>query len=128
MDNASVTGLQVLLVEDEAIIAILLAEVLSGMGHHVCATATTEAEAVAAAAHHKPDLMIVDEKLTNGSGSRAVAEIMRHAWVPHVFVSGDPLGNETMNPMAVVLQKPFTITELVGAIQRAVVIVAPSHT
>ncbi|EWY42687.1 regulator [Skermanella stibiiresistens SB22] len=127
MENASSSGLQVLLVEDEAVIAMLLAEVLYGMGHHVCATATTEAAAVAAAARHKPDLMIVDEKLTIGSGSSAVAEIMRHIQVPYVFVSGALLRNETLNPMAVILQKPFTVNELVGAIKRAVATAAPPH-
>ena len=54
-------ALRVLIVEDEAMIAMMLAEVLRELGHEVCATEATEAGAVAAAARHKPDLMIVDD-------------------------------------------------------------------
>ena len=52
------------LVEDDALIAILLAELLAGMGHDVCATAATQAEAVIAATRYGTDLMSVD----GGSG------------------------------------------------------------
>ena len=54
------------LVEDDALIAILLAELLAGMGHDVCATAATQAEAVIAATRYGTDLMIVDEGLGRG--------------------------------------------------------------
>ena len=47
-------ALRVLVIEDDALIAMLLAELLAGMGHDVCATAATEAEAVIAAARSKP--------------------------------------------------------------------------
>ena len=39
-------ALRVLVIEDDALIAMLLSELLAGMGHDVCATAATEAEAV----------------------------------------------------------------------------------
>ena len=70
-------ALRVLVAEDDALIALLLAELLAGMGHEVCATAATEREAVIAAAHYKPDLMIVDAGLGRGSGVSAVEEILR---------------------------------------------------
>jgi CheY-like chemotaxis protein len=41
--------LRVLLVEDDALIGVLLARLLRGMGHEVCDTAATEAAAVTAA-------------------------------------------------------------------------------
>jgi CheY-like chemotaxis protein len=37
---------------------MLLSEILAGMGHSVCATATTESEAAAAAAQYEPDLLV----------------------------------------------------------------------
>jgi CheY-like chemotaxis protein len=78
------------LVEDDALLAILLAELLAGMGHDICATAATEAEAVIAATRHDPDLMIVDEGLARGgSGVSAVEEIFRAGPLAHVFISGD---------------------------------------
>ena len=72
-------------------IAMMLAEVLRELGHEVCATEATEAGAVAAAARHKPDLMIVDDQLRRGSGISAVEQITRSGFIPHVFVSGEPL-------------------------------------
>ena len=81
--------LRVLVIEDDALIAMLLSELLAGMGHDVCATAATEAEAVTAAAHYRPDLMIVDAGLGRGSGVSAVEEILQAGPVAHVFISGD---------------------------------------
>ena len=84
-------AVRVLIVEDEAMIAMMLAEVLRELGHEICATEATEAGAVAAAARHHPDLMIVDECLRQGSGISAVEEIIRFGFIPHVFVTGVPL-------------------------------------
>ena len=61
-------ALRILVVEDGALIAMLYADLLVEMGHVVCAIETTEAGAVAAAARHKPDLMIVGSGLRDGSG------------------------------------------------------------
>jgi len=112
-------ALRVLVVEDDVIIAQLLAEMLEAMGHTVCAIETTEAEAVAAAAICQPDLMIVDAQLDVGYGVAAVEEILRAGSVPHLFVSGNSSGVKTLRPSAVVIQKPFREADLTRAIQRA---------
>jgi DNA-binding response OmpR family regulator len=52
--------LRVLVVEDDPMIGMLLAEMLEAIGHDVCAIETIEAAAVAAAARYRPDLLIVD--------------------------------------------------------------------
>ncbi len=82
------TALRILLVEDDAEIRAVLAERLESLGHSVCATATTENEAVDAAGRSKPDLMIVDIGLTAGSGVAAAARVRQLALVPHFFMSG----------------------------------------
>src|SRR6185295_18685629 len=82
-------SLRILLMEDEAVVANLLAAVLVSMGHAVCAIEDGEIGAVAAANRCRPDLMIVDQVLHDGSGVGAVEEILRERFVPHVFVSGD---------------------------------------
>jgi CheY-like chemotaxis protein len=112
-------ALRVLVVEDDAMIAMLFAEVLAGMGHDVCAIEATEADAVATAVRCRPDLMIVDVRLGDGSGVSAVEEILRTGPVPHVFVSGDTSRVQTLRPGAVVIQKPFRESDLARAIQRA---------
>jgi two-component system, response regulator PdtaR len=112
-------ALRVLVVEDDFMIGTLLAEVLEGMGHDVCAIEATEAGAVAGALRHRPDLMIVDARLGSGSGVSAVEEILRTRFVPHVFVSGDALRVRVQKPDAVVMQKPYREPELAAAILRA---------
>ena len=112
-------ALRVLIVEDDAIISMLLAELLAEMGYEVCATAATEAEAVAAARRDKPNLMIVDARLRGGSGVSAVEEILRAGPVPHIFLSGAPGSVRALRPDAVVIGKPFRQAELVGAIEIA---------
>lgn len=110
---------RILIVEDDEVIATLIAEVLEGMDHGVCAVESTEAGAVAAAIRCVPDLMIVDARLTQGSGVAAMATILRSGFVPHVFISGDALGVPALPPGAVVIRKPFRVPDLARAIQRA---------
>jgi CheY-like chemotaxis protein len=112
-------ALRVLIIEDEAIIAMLLAEVLGGLGYEVCAIEATEAGAVTAALRCRPDLMIVDVRLGDGSGISAVGTILRTGPIPHIFVSGELSTIQAMRPDAVVLRKPFSETDLVRAIRRA---------
>ena len=115
-------ALRILVVEDDVIIAMLMAEVLQGMGHVVCATAYSEADGVAAALRHRPDMMIVDSRLGQGSGVTAVEQILRVSPIPHVFVSGDIAGVHARRPDAVVVEKPFRDADLARAIQRALAI------
>ena len=89
--NKSMTALRVLIVEDEAVLAMLYEDVLVAMGHEVCAIEATELGAVAATVRCRPDLMIVDAHLRDGSGVSAVSAILRAGYIPHVFVSGDSL-------------------------------------
>lgn len=106
--------LRILIVDDNTDIAELLAEMLESIGHIVCGIESTESGAVNAAARCKPTLMIVDVKLGQGSGIRAMERILGAGPMPHVFISGDilPMGKET-------LRKPFREAELVQAMDRA---------
>ena len=113
------SALSVLIVEDEAIIGMLLSEVLAGMGHKVCAVVASEDEAVEAAALHLPDMLIVDAGLAAGSGVSAVDTILATRFVPHVFTTGNALKVRLLKPDAVVLEKPFHEAELADAIDLA---------
>ena len=100
-------ALRVLVVEDDTITGMLLGELLKAMGYDVCAIESTEANAVTAAARCRPDLMIVDVQLGDGSGVSAVDEILRTGPVSHVFVSGDISGVRALRPGTVMIQKPY---------------------
>jgi CheY-like chemotaxis protein len=112
-------ALRVLVVDDDALLGLCLAEMLMGIGYDICAIETTEAAAVAAAVKHAPDLMIVDARLRDGSGIAAVEQILRTWPIPYLFVTGDTRSVQEAKPGAVVLQKPFRESELVSAIRRA---------
>ena len=112
------TAMRVLVVEDDVVIGTLLAEMLVGMGHDVCAIEATEADAVSAAARCKPDLMIVDVSLGEGSGVAAVEAIHRAGPVPHVFVSGDIARVQALRPSSIFIQKPYRESDLARVIQQ----------
>ncbi len=124
--HEAVPALRVLLAEDDALIGFFLAEILEGLGFDVCAIAVTEADTVTSAALYKPDIMIIDAHLGNGSGIVAVETILRAGFIPHVFASGDPSSILAHMPAAIVIQKPFRESELILAIQEALAAQATS--
>ena len=104
--------------EDDALIGMLLAEMLEDMGFSVCAIAATEDDAVAEARRCKPGLMIVDEQLREGNGSSAVRRILSSGSVPCVFISGAPIRSRPSAKK--VLRKPFADRDLLSAIRDVV--------
>ena len=112
--------LRIVVVEDDTLIAELFSDLLQLMGHTVCATVGTEAEAIFAARNHNPDLMIVDEILRFGSGSRAMANILTSGHIPHIYVTSQFQRLWVELPAAIVLAKPFREDELVDAMRQAV--------
>lgn len=111
--------IRILIAEDDLVIATMLGELVAGMGHTVCAIETTETGAVNAAARCRPDLVIADVKLREGSGVSAIDAILRTGPVPYLFISGDVSGVARLRPDAMVIQKPFHGAALARAIQHA---------
>lgn len=111
--------LRILLAEDEPLISIFFAELLVEMGYEVCAIEVTEDAAVEAATRLKPDLLIVDRHLKQGSGIVAVARILQDGPVPYIFMTGDRLVREEVPANAIILQKPFLDADVDQAIHAA---------
>jgi len=112
----------VLIIEDEPVIALDVAETVRGLGHHVVGVAARASEAVAVAKDKNPGLILADIQLADGSsGITAVQEILTAAEVPVVFVTAFPerlLTGETLEPTFVVT-KPFDSATLRVAISQA---------
>lgn len=108
----------VLIIEDEPMIAIDLADLVTGLGHNVCDTARTHKEAVAAFRKHEPGLVLADIQLADGSsGLDAVNEILATFDVPVIFITAYPerlLTGSRPEPTFLV-NKPFR-TETVQAV------------
>jgi CheY-like chemotaxis protein len=113
--------LRILIVEDEAIIGLLLGDLLADMGHDVCAIASTAIEAVAAAAAHRPELMIVDVNLGGENGIAAVDAIQAQWPTPCIFVSGDDHVLSILAARGQVLAKPYQPRQIALAITHALV-------
>jgi len=117
--SAETKCLRIIIVEDDSLLAEYLAELLTGMGHEVCAIAGTEAEAVANAADFHPDLMIMDGQLREGDGVSAMKRILQQGDVAHFFVTGNPWSLREQVPDSVIVTKPFRLRELERAIDTA---------
>lgn len=88
---AAQVATDVLIIEDEPMIAMDLEGILEGLGHRVMGVARTHAEALKATAKEKPGLVLADIQLADGSsGLDAVNEMLRSFQVPVIFITAYP--------------------------------------
>lgn len=114
----------ILIVEDEALIASYIQEVLEESGFAVAGIASSGPEAISLASTAKPDLALVDIKLAGPMDGIEVAGLMQTRFnVPSIFLSGlcDP--ETTARAMAAsplgFLEKPFRPSQVFNALQQA---------
>ena len=119
---AEQTASDVLIIEDEPLIALEVAEIARSMGHTVRHVARTHREAIAALGKHRPQLVLADIQLADGSsGMDVVQEILRSVDVPVVFITAYPerlLTGEQPEPTYLVA-KPFRPETLKALISQA---------
>ena len=90
---AAMVATDILIIEDEYLIAADLKRIMLELGHSVLDIAPTHREALAVIKDKKPGLIIADIKLADGSnGIDAVNEILLEHSVPVVFITGYPEG------------------------------------
>lgn len=101
----------VLIIEDEPLIALDIEEMVESLGHRVVGTARTHSEAVAMFKQRQPGMVLADIQLADGSsGVDAVNEILGAASVPVIFITAFPerlLTGERPEPTYLVT-KPFS--------------------
>jgi CheY-like chemotaxis protein len=100
----------VLIIEDEPIIAMDLEDIIRSLGHRLIGIARTETEALAVAAAKQPKLILADIQLADGSsGLDAVAKLLQRFEAPVIFITAFPerlLTGQRPEP-AFLLTKPF---------------------
>jgi AmiR/NasT family two-component response regulator len=115
---------RVLIAEDEALIRMDLAEMLREEGYDVVGEAGDGQEAVDLAESLKPDLVIMDVKMPRRDGIDAAAEIAQKRIAPVLVLtafSQRELVERARDAGAMAyLVKPFSITDLIPAIELAV--------
>jgi CheY-like chemotaxis protein len=118
----SVSG-RVMIIEDEAIIAMDIAAIVTEMGHRVTGTAATRTAAVALALRDRPDLILADIRLADrSSGIDAVNDILaRFDAVPVIFITAFPeqLLTGTRPEPAFLITKPFSQEQVRSAVSQA---------
>ena len=116
-------GGKVMVIEDEAIIAMDIVDIVQGIGHTVTGTARTRAEAVALAMRKRPDLILADIQLADkSSGIDAVNDILaQFDDIPVIFITAFPellLTGERPEP-AFLITKPFSEDQVRSAVSQA---------
>ena len=100
----------VLIIEDEPVIAMDLRMLVQRCGHRVTGVAASETEAVRLATERPTGLILADVNLgRGGDGINAVRRIMQSVKVPVIFVTAYPerlLTAEEVEP-AFIMSKPF---------------------
>lgn len=120
-----VLSAKVMIIEDEAIIALHLKSLMVSMGNDVAGIARTKDEAVATAQKVTPELVLADVNLADGSsGIDAVREILKEITVPVIFITAFPeklLTGEGEEP-AYVISKPFNPDNVVATVWQALLV------
>jgi two-component system, response regulator PdtaR len=108
-----------LVIEDDAITAMLIEDELRDFGFTSVDVASTEEEAIHSVAQRCPDLVTSDGSLLSGSGTSAVKRIRKICWTPVIFVTGDAEGARRTLPGVPILEKPFSFTQFIAAVAEA---------
>ncbi|MEP0842677.1 MAG: response regulator, partial [Phycisphaerae bacterium] len=111
---------QVLIVDDEEMIASLMRTLLEGRGYRVqVAHRPEQAVALACEPGRKLDLAVVDFQLPDSTGDQCLAELRKtHPGLRAILVTGDTSALPEMNdPRTRVLSKPFTANALTDAVR-----------
>lgn len=109
---------KVLVVEDEAIVSMMLEDMLVDLGHDVVGTPASVADAMGVLDNEKPDCVILDVNLAD-EPSYPIAERLERDGIPYAFATG--YGKHGVEPVyddIPVLQKPFDERNLVTVLSK----------
>ena len=118
-ESEPLAGLNVMVVEDEAIISFLIEDMLLTLGCASVIHAAAVKQALSVLAEQTPDAAVLDVNLA-GEPAYAIAEKLEKEGVPFVFATG--YGQTGLPPRwreRPVIQKPFTMESLESALRTA---------
>lgn len=117
-------AISILIVEDEALVASYIEEVLAESGFHVAGIAASGPEALSLAAEASPALALVDIRLTGPiDGIELACRLRQKFALPAIFLTGLVDADtseraEAAQPLGF-LRKPFLPSQVFKAIERA---------
>jgi CheY-like chemotaxis protein len=120
----------VLIIEDEPLIAVDIQTHVEELGHNVLGIARTHEEAIEATRLQRPGLILADIQLADGSsGLVAVNQILGAISVPVIFITAYPERLLTGTPPepAFLITKPFSVESLKAVVSQALFFDRRSH-
>lgn len=111
--------LRVLVVEDEGLVAMLIEDMLTELGHTVAGVASRMSDAIDLVQNETLDWAVLDVNL-EGQPSYPVADVLRERGVPFAFATGyGTSGVDTKYRGTPLLAKPFMMADLEKLISAA---------
>lgn len=110
-----------LIIEDEALIAMTIEQILNDCGFTSFDIASSCEEAIRAAKLKCPDLITADVELKPGSGIDAVNAICSGPPIPVIFITGSPGEVAKRMPLHPLITKPFTSEAVMAAVKSVMV-------
>ena len=120
----------ILIIEDEPLTAAHLETLVLGAGHRVTGIARTHRDALRLAHEKRPDLILSDIQLADGSsGVEAVNDILGELEVPVIFVTGhaEMLLTGSKPEPTFLISKPFNAETVKAVIGQALFFEVRSH-
>lgn len=119
LSSASLEGLKILVVEDEAIVSFMIEQVLSDLGCSAIWLAASVAEADETLNRHQPDMAILDVNV-GGDLIFPVAERLQNGGIPFVFTTGYGRTGLLQSWLhCKIVHKPYDVEMLLNALSSA---------
>lgn len=119
---SSQVATEIMIIEDEPLIAMDIEQLVTELGHTVTGIARTHDEAVELFNNSAPKMVLADIQLADGSsGMDAVNDILKTAEIPVIFITAFPerlLTGERPEP-AFLVTKPFNPEQVKALISQA---------
>ena len=119
---SSQVATEIMIIEDEPLIAMDIEQLVTELGHKVTGIARTHEEAVELFESSSPKMVLADIQLADGSsGIDAVNDILKTADIPVIFITAFPerlLTGERPEP-AFLITKPFNPEQVKALISQA---------
>lgn len=114
-------GSNIVLIEDDAVVALALEEALREAGAAQVRICSTTDQALAALRDHKPDILIVDVHLRDRDDGWAIAELVDDIGPKPpriIFSTGDPEAiPRQISALGTILKKPYDPADLIALLQ-----------
>jgi 1,2-diacylglycerol 3-beta-glucosyltransferase len=106
-----------MIVEDEALVAIMLRDELQEAGYNVIDLTVRQAEALAVAKAEKPDLALVNIRLAGGDDGIELSEHLKAMGIPVLLISGQVSRASSAKTVAIgSMPKPYDAADMVLAV------------